>query len=113
VRDQRDSWAVLLGEVTAGAGPFAAEGAKVRREIAALVGQLLRRAAESEGIEPAEGQDMVEPLARALVGAAESLAAWWGEHPGEPAERVALVLMNFAWNGLGGLVVGRRWSPPA
>ena len=27
--------------------------------------------------------------------------------------QVALVLMNFAWNGLGGLVEGRTWTPPA
>src|SRR3954452_13089141 len=48
VRDRHDSWAVLLGEVTAGSGPFAVEGAAVRREIADLVGRLLQRAAESE-----------------------------------------------------------------
>lgn len=110
VEEQRGSWAVLLGDVTAGAGPFAADGAEVRREIAGLVGELLRRAAKAEALDPA-GEGMIEPLARALVGAGESLAVWWGEHPDEPAERVALVLMNFAWNGLGGLVSGRTWSP--
>ena len=110
VRDQRDSWAVLLGEVTAGTGPFAAEGAEVRRELAALVGDLLRRAAEEEG-QPASTPEIPEQLARALIGAGESLAVWWGEHPDEPAERVALLLMNFAWNGLGGLVRGRTWTP--
>ena len=96
--------------MTAGTGPFAPEGAEVRREIAGLVGELLRGAAEGEGLEPA-ALDMIQPLARALIGAGESLAVWWGEHPDEPAERVALVLMNFAWNGLGGLVRGRAWSP--
>ena len=110
VEEQRSSWAVLLGDVTAGAGPFAADGAEVRREIAGLVGDLLRRAARAEDLDPA-GLGMVEPLARALVGAGESLAVWWGEHPEEPAERVAIVLMNFAWNGLGGLASGRAWSP--
>ena len=34
-------------------------------------------------------------------------------HGQPPVERVALVLMNFAWNGLGGLVSGRSWTPPA
>lgn len=112
VERERDSWAVLLGEVTAGTGPFAPEGAEVRREIAGLVGDLLRGAAEAEGLDPA-ALGVVEPLARALIGAGESLAVWWNEHPEEPAERVALVLMNFAWNGLGGLVSGRAWSPAA
>jgi AcrR family transcriptional regulator len=110
VHEQHDAWTVLLGEVTAGTGLFAAEGAEVRREIAGLVGDLLRRAAEEEGMEAA-GVGLADQLARALIGAGESLAVWWGEHPDEPAERVALVLVNFAWNGLGGLVAGRSWTP--
>jgi AcrR family transcriptional regulator len=110
VEEEHDSWAVLLGDVTAGTGPFAREGAEVRREIAGLVSQLLRRAARAEGVDKA-GLEMTEPLARALMGAGESLAAWWAEHPDQPRERVALVLMNFAWNGLGDLVRGRRWIP--
>jgi AcrR family transcriptional regulator len=112
VQEQHDSWAVLLGEVTAGTGPFAAEGAEIRRELARLVGDLLRRAAEEEGIDAAT-MGLADQLARALIGAGESLAVWWEEHPEEPAERVALVLMNFAWNGLGGLVAGRTWTPRA
>jgi AcrR family transcriptional regulator len=110
VRDEPDPWTVLLGDVTAGTGPFAPEGAEVRREIAALVAGLLRRAAADEG-HPPHAPEVTEQLARALIGAGESLAVWWGEHPEEPAERVALVLMNFAWNGLGGLVGGRTWTP--
>ena len=109
VDEQRDSYAVLLGEATSGAGPFAAEGAEVRRQVGALVDDLLRRAARAEGVEPA-ALEMVEPLARAIIGAAESLAGWWREHPDEPRERVALVLMNLAWVGLGDLVRGRRWT---
>jgi AcrR family transcriptional regulator len=110
VRDEPDSWAVLLGEVTAGTGPFAAEGAEVRRELAVLIADLLRRAAEDEG-NPPSTPEIPEQLARALIGAGESLAVWWGDHRDEPAERVALLLMNFAWNGLGGLVSGRTWTP--
>jgi AcrR family transcriptional regulator len=111
VERERASWAILLGEVTQGSGPFAAEGAEVRRELAALVAELLRRAAAAEGLD-SEALAITDPLARALMGAGESLAVWWGEHPEEPVERVALVLMNFAWNGLGGLVGGRTWTPP-
>jgi len=110
VRDEPDPWTVLLGDVTAGTGPFALEGAEVRREIAALVAGLLRRSAAEEG-HPPHAPEVTEQLARALIGAGESLAVWWGEHPEEPVERVALVLMNFAWNGLGGLVGGRTWTP--
>jgi len=110
VERERDSWAILLGEVTQGTGPFAAEGAEVRRELAALVAELLRRAAAAEGLDT-DTLGISDQLARALMGAGESLAVWWGEHPDEPVERVALVLMNFAWNGLGGLIDGRTWTP--
>ena len=110
VERERDAWAILLGEVTQGSGPFAAEGAAVRRELSDLIAELLRRAAAAEGLDP-EALGLADQLARALMGAGESLAVWWGEHPEEPVERVALVLMNFAWNGLGGLVEGRTWTP--
>jgi AcrR family transcriptional regulator len=112
VERERDSWAILLGEVTQGTGPFAQEGAAVRRELSALIAELLRRAAAAEGLHT-DTLGITDQLARALMGAGESLAVWWGEHPEEPVERVALVLMNFAWNGLGGLVEGRTWNPPA
>src|SRR5215212_6221745 len=103
-----DSWTVLVGDVTAGTGPLAAEGRAVRREMAGLVGELLRRAGVAEGLDVGE---LADQLARALIGAGESLAAWWAEHPEEPAEKMALVLMNFAWSGLGGLVHGESWTP--
>jgi AcrR family transcriptional regulator len=109
VERERDSWSVMLGDVTAGTGPFAADGAEIRREMAGLVGDLLRRAAAAEGLDVGE---LADQLARALIGAGESLAVWWDEHPGETAERMALVLMNFAWSGLGGLVRGEGWTPP-
>lgn len=110
VERERDSWAILLGEVTQGTGPFAQEGTDVRRELSSLIAELLRRAASAEGLDT-NALAIADQLARALMGAGESLAVWWGEHPEEPVERVALVLMNFAWNGLGGLVEGRTWSP--
>src|SRR4051812_28763347 len=110
VEREHDRWAILLGEVTQGSGPFAADGAAVRRELAAVVAELLRRAAAAEGLD-AGALAISDQLAWTLMGAGESLAVWWAEHPEEPVERVALVLMNFAWNGLGGLVAGRTWAP--
>jgi hypothetical protein len=53
----------------------------------------------------------VEALAQALVGAGESLANWWNEHPEVTAEELASRLMNLTWMGLGDLYEGRRWEP--
>ena len=82
VERERDSWAILLGEVTQGTGPFAEDGAAVRRELADLIAELLRAAAAAEGMHNTLG--ITDQLARALMGAGESLAVWWGEHPDEP-----------------------------
>jgi AcrR family transcriptional regulator len=110
IEREQDSWAVLLGEVTAGTGPFAKEGAEIRRELTLLIAELLRQAARAEGLAD-DGLARVEPIARSLIGAGESLAVWWEDHPEETAEKVALVLMNVAWNGLGGIIQGRTWTP--
>ncbi|MER5601616.1 TetR/AcrR family transcriptional regulator [Streptomyces sp. NPDC002265] len=65
--------------------------------------------------EPAPGPDLPEReaagLAEALVGAAESLAAWANTTEGVSARQAAATLMNFAWAGLGNLMEGRPWSP--
>jgi len=109
VEDRRDSWTVLLGEAAAGAEPFAREGAKVRRQLARGVGTLLGAAAAAEGADT-DALEATEPLARALIGAGESLASWWAENPTVPRETVARLLMNFAWMGFGDLVRGERWE---
>jgi AcrR family transcriptional regulator len=111
VEDQRDAWVVLFGEAAGYGGPFADEAGRLRAEIARLVSQLLGGAAEDEGLDPARVR-ATDPLAHALVGAAESLARWWLDHPDETQEGVALHLMNFAWMGFGALVRGEWWAPP-
>lgn len=109
VEEQQDSWSVLFGEATSPPGPFAEDGARMRRGIARQVGGLLRNAAAAEGTGPS-GLEATEPLAHALIGAGESLAGWWLEHPEQSKETVALLLMNFAWMGFGQLVRGERWG---
>jgi AcrR family transcriptional regulator len=108
VDERRDSWAVLLGEATAGVAAFAGEIADVRREMAEGVRPLLRAAAATEGVDPIS-LEATEPLAHALIGAGEALARWWLTQPAMPRESVARLLMNFAWMGFGDLVSGERW----
>jgi AcrR family transcriptional regulator len=110
VEEQPDAWAILAGAATTGADALAGDGAEARRQIAATVSALLRDAAAAEGVEP-PALEATEPLGRALVGAVESLAAWWIEQPDQSPEAVARVAMNFAWMGLGRLVRGEDWAP--
>lgn len=109
VGTQRDGWAVLYREANAAGGEPAAEVAGMRKRIVELVAALIGEVARAKGgnLDNAE----VEALAQAIVGAGESLANWWNEHPEQTAEDLASRLMNLTWMGLGDLYEGRRWRP--
>jgi AcrR family transcriptional regulator len=119
-----DGWSVLHLQARTHGEPFAAEVAAMRAEIVAFVTQLILDAARaalpharlrSRGgtpIDPDLPEGQVAGLAEALVGAAESLAAWANATPGVTARQAAATLMNFAWSGLANLMDGRPWSPP-
>ncbi|MFI6283106.1 TetR/AcrR family transcriptional regulator [Streptomyces sp. NPDC050988] len=105
-----DGWAVLHLQARTHGEPFAAEFAAMREEIVAFVTQLIVVAAREAHRDPSLPEREVAGLAEALVGAAESLAAWANATPGVSARQAATTLMNFAWAGLGDLMEGRPWS---
>ncbi|POX53439.1 TetR/AcrR family transcriptional regulator [Streptomyces sp. Ru72] len=120
-----DGWAVLHLQARTHGEPFAAEVAAMREEIVAFVTRLIAAAARDGGTRCSHGvgslgdhddpdlsEHEVAGLAEALVGAAESLAAWANVTPGVSARQAAATLMNFAWAGLGNLMEGRPWTPP-
>ncbi|MFF9430250.1 TetR/AcrR family transcriptional regulator [Streptomyces sp. NPDC014746] len=102
-----DSWVVLSRQARTQGEPCAGEAARMRDEIVGFVAGLLGEAAEGAGLVARD----VDALAQALVGAAESLAAWANETPGVTAKEAASTLMDFAWSGLGNLMKSERWSP--
>lgn len=108
-----DGWSVLHLQARTHGEPFAAEVAAMREELVAFVTQLIVVAAREAHRDPDLAEREVAGLAEALVGAAESLAAWANTTPGVTARQAAATLMNFAWAGLGNLMEGRPWSPPA
>jgi AcrR family transcriptional regulator len=113
-----DGWAVLHLQARTHGEPFAAEVTAMREELVTFVTQLIAVAAREAHRDPppAERAERTEHevagLAEALVGAAESLAAWANTTPGVSAKQAAATLMNFAWAGLGNLMDGRAWAPP-
>ncbi|MEU6192833.1 TetR/AcrR family transcriptional regulator [Streptomyces sp. NPDC047061] len=107
-----DGWSVLHIQARTHGERFASEVAAMREEIVAFVTQLIVTAARAAHRDPDLGEGEVAGLAEALVGAAESLAAWANATPGVTARQAAATLMNFAWAGLGNLMEGRPWSPP-
>ncbi|MBL1105482.1 TetR/AcrR family transcriptional regulator [Streptomyces sp. 5-8] len=108
-----DGWSVLHLQARTHGEPFAAEVAAMRTEIVAFVTRLVAVAAREAHRDPGLPEHEVAGLAEALVGAAESLAAWANATPGVTARQAAATLMNFAWSGLGDLMRGHMWAPPA
>ncbi|MCX5186477.1 TetR/AcrR family transcriptional regulator [Streptomyces sp. NBC_00268] len=120
-----DGWAVLHRQARTHGEPFAAEVAVMREELVVFVTELIVVAARDGGTpcsneveslgehrDPSLPEGEVAGLAEALVGAAESLAAWANAAPGVSAKQAAATLMNFAWAGLGDLMENRPWTPP-
>jgi AcrR family transcriptional regulator len=107
-----DGWAVLHVQARTHGEPFAAEVAAMRAELVVFVTQLIAVEARAAHRDPDLPEREVAGLAQALVGAAESLAAWANATEGVSARQAAGTLMNFAWAGLGDLTAGRPWTPP-
>lgn len=85
IEQYRDGWQVLFGELTS-IGPVAEEVAVLRRRIAEWITAVLGAATGATGRVP----DMsVQATAHAIVGAGESLANWWLEHPQVQRDEVA------------------------
>lgn len=114
VEAHRDSWRVLHRQVGTADAPFGRELEEIRSRAITLVSALLVTTA-STAEQPEVGEAAIrsgEALAAALVGAAESLADWWLDHPEEPANAIAARLMNLVWMGFGDLLADRVWQPP-
>jgi AcrR family transcriptional regulator len=107
-----DGWAVLHLQARTHGEPFAAEVSAMREELVLFVTELIVDAAREAHRDPSLPEREVAGLAEALVGAAESLAAWANVTPGVSARQAATTLMNFAWAGLGDLMRDRPWIPP-
>jgi AcrR family transcriptional regulator len=92
VEDHRDAWIVLFGAMTA-SGPLAAEVAELRHQTVEVVRHLL---AADESSRSASSGLPSAAIAHAIVGAGESLANWWLEHPEVPRDEVADIYLELA-----------------
>lgn len=100
VEAHRPGWAVLQRELASGAGVVAADVARVRAAIVKRMATLL--ASELDEV-------LADALAHGFVGAGESLAAWWLDHPEAGRDEMAALIMETGWVGIGGVLEGRRW----
>lgn len=86
VEEHDDGWRVLFREL-ASTRPFAEQVAELREQIARAIRRMLE-----EGVAGCAGQPppAADAVAHALVGAGESLANWWLDHPEIPRDQVAV-----------------------
>jgi AcrR family transcriptional regulator len=85
VEEHGDGWKVLFREL-ASTRPFAERVAEMRERIAGAIRVMLQdRASAAVGHDP----PAPDAIAHALVGAGESLANWWLDHPEVPRDQVA------------------------
>jgi Tetracyclin repressor-like, C-terminal domain len=85
VEEHRDGWIVLFQEM-ASSRPIAEQVAALRAQIADGIRRLLESGAPSECSLPVPAADAI---AHAVVGAGESFANWWLEHPEVSRRQVA------------------------
>jgi AcrR family transcriptional regulator len=84
VEEHRDGWTVLFREMTS-SKPLAEEVAELRSQIARAVQRMVKDAVLDYSPLP---ELAFEGIAHAIVGAGESLANWWLQHPELPREQV-------------------------
>ncbi len=84
VEEHRDGWTVLFGELTS-SRPLEDEVAQLRHQIAEAVRRWVEGALPSDSSSSGAASD---GIAHAIVGAGESLANWWLEHPDVPRDQV-------------------------
>jgi AcrR family transcriptional regulator len=113
VEEHRGAWRMLFREAT---DP---EAVAVLDRIAAEVTNFVAGViAEDPGARRPEDDDKtrehgVQVIAQLLVGAVQSLANWWADHPGLPRERIVEMTMDVTWLGLERVSRGERWQTAA
>lgn len=112
VADYRESWIVLHRHALMMGSPFADEVADMRGQAIKLVATLVVSAGSQRGFAD-QLEVSGEGLAAALVGAAESLADWWLDHPQVPVDALASWVMNLTWLGFSDMMRGEVWRPTA
>lgn len=92
VEERRDGWSVLFRQAATHDAPLAAEVAARRQRLAVMASRMIAEIATARG-QPSP-EDELDGLGQALVGACESLANWWLQHPEVPRQAVLGALVT-------------------
>ena len=109
VEERRDAWRILFRDVVD--PETSAVLGRVVEQVTAVVAALIAQDPGARSRDEGEGDEAIRVLAQMLVGAVQSVANWWTEHPEVGRERAVEMVMDFAWLGLERLSAGERWPP--
>ena len=109
VEERRGEWRMLVINMS---DPAIGERMEqLRHEVAVLItARMVEEGPPGELVEGVAREEAMQMVAQQIVGAGQSLANWWVEHPDVPRERVLEVAMDFMWVGLRGVEGGERWT---
>ena len=108
VEERRDAWRILFRDVSDPETSAALD--RIVEQVTVVVAALIAQdpGARSQGGH--ESEPAIRVLAQMLVGAVQSVANWWAEHPEVAREQAVEIVMDFAWVGLERLSAGERWT---
>ena len=108
VEERRDAWRILFRDVSDPETSAALD--RIVEQVTVVVAVLIAQdpGARSQGGD--ESEPGIRILAQMLVGAVQSVANWWAEHPEVAREQAVEMVMDFAWMGLDRLSAGERWT---
>lgn len=105
------AWRLVCGQSFYETSAFEEISDGVHANLRAVIEDLFARASRDTPGDPFADPHRRAAVAHAMLGAAESLGAWWCEsHDDLPPEVPCRELMNFFWLGIDNLSEGRVWS---
>ena len=108
VEERRDAWRILFRDVVD--PETSAVLGRMVEQVTAVVAALIAQDPGAQ-VRDEDNEQGIRVLAQMLVGAVQSVANWWAEHPEVAREHAVEMVMDFAWVGLDRLSRGERWSP--
>lgn len=105
------AWNLICGLSMSESSAFKEISDGIHEDMRNKVEQLCAHASRDTKGDPFANPQRRETMAHAMIGAAESLGAWWlGKHNDLPPAVPCRELMNLFWLGIDNLSEGRAWT---
>jgi AcrR family transcriptional regulator len=108
VEERRDAWRILFRDVSDPETSAALD--RIVEQVTVVVAALIAQDPGARSQDKDESEPAIRVLAHMLVGAVQSVANWWAEHPEVARAQALEMVMDFAWVGLERLSAGDRWT---